>query len=213
MEQLGKVAQWDDDKGFGFIQAVDDATAARVFFHIRDYEQSGRRPEPGELVRFLPGKGADGRPRAQRVRRAAQPRTRSSSRRPPAGANSVRAAGRGPSGLFSLLLVAAYAGALGWAVAGDRIPAPAIFAIALASAVTYIAYALDKDAAQHGRWRIAESTLHLFELVGGWPGALLAQHVMRHKTRKASYRFAFWTMVVLHCVALSAWISRERLPF
>lgn len=146
------------------------------------------------------------------MRRAAQLKSRAG-RRPAAGGDNARAAiGRGPSGLYSLLLVVAYAGAVGWAVAAARMPATALSAVALASAVAYIAYALDKDAAQRGRWRIAESTLHLFELVGGWPGALLAQHLMRHKTRKASCRFGFWCMVTLHCALLAALCFREHLP-
>jgi uncharacterized membrane protein YsdA (DUF1294 family)/cold shock CspA family protein len=210
-QRLGKVAQWHDGKGFGFIESLDDASGPRVFFHIRDFEQGGRRPEPGELVRFSPCQGDDGRPRAQRVRRAVQPKARSK-----AGtrAPSVRAAsptGRGPSPLVSFLVVALYAAALAWAIEGGRLPAPAMFGSAIASAVAFIAYWLDKHAAQGGRSRISESTLHLFELVGGWPGALLAQHVLRHKTRKASYRAAFWTVVALHCAALAAWVFRERL--
>lgn len=209
MEQLGKVVQWHDDKGFGFIETVDAAGGARVFFHIRDYEQAGRRPEAGELVRFSAGKGEDGRPRAHRVRRAVQPRAKPGA---PRRAGPRPASGSGPSPVVSFLAVAAYASALGWAIAQDRLPAPVAFAIALASAVTYIAYALDKDAAQRGRWRIAEGTLHLFELAGGWPGALLAQHVMRHKTRKASYRTAFRVVVVVHCAVLAGWIFRDWLP-
>lgn len=56
MQRLGKVAQWHDDKGFGFIQAVNDATAARVFFHIHDYEQSGRRPTPAKWCASFPAR-------------------------------------------------------------------------------------------------------------------------------------------------------------
>ena len=210
MQQLGKVAQWHDDKGYGFIAALDAEPGPRAFFHIRDYEQAGRRPEPGELVRFRPARGEDGRPRAQRVRRAVQPKARP---HPKTRSTTATRAGRGPSALVSLLLVALYAAALAWAIAVDRLPAPVAFGFALASAVAYIAYSLDKDAAQRGRWRIAEGTLHLFELAGGWPGALLAQHVMRHKTRKAAYRFEFWFVVVLHCAVLAAWIFRQQLPF
>ena len=209
MEQLGKVAQWHDDKGFGFIQGLDDARAARVFFHVRDYEQAGRRPEPGELVRFHLGKGEDGRLRAHRVRRAVQPKAKAAPR-PGRHARSA-ASGRGPSWLVSFAVVALYVGALAWAIEGDRLPAALPIGFAFASAVAWIAYALDKDAAQRGRWRIPESTLHVFELAGGWPGALLAQHVMRHKTRKASYRFGFWAVMALHCAALAAWVLRERL--
>ena len=63
-------------------------------------------------------------------------------------------------------------------------------AYGLVSLVTFIAYAIDKSAAQANRWRTRESTLHLLAMLGGWPGALLAQHALRHKSRKlASYNF------------------------
>ena len=48
-----------------------------------------------------------------------------------------------------------------------------------------------------------ESTLHLFDLLGGWPGALIAQQQFRHKTVKASFQAGFWMTVVLN-VALMA---------
>jgi uncharacterized membrane protein YsdA (DUF1294 family) len=50
--------------------------------------------------------------------------------------------------------------------------------------------------------------LHASELLGGWPGALVAQQVFRHKTRKLSYQSAFWLIVTLH---LLFWIDRVLL--
>ena len=35
------------------------------------------------------------------------------------------------------------------------------------SLVAFIAYRIDKSAAVRGDWRIKESTLHMFELLGG----------------------------------------------
>jgi uncharacterized membrane protein YsdA (DUF1294 family) len=66
------------------------------------------------------------------------------------------------------------------------------------SAVTFIAYALDKSAAQKGEWRTSEQTLHLLSLAGGWPGALLAQQVLRHKSSKQEFRSVFWFTVGLN---------------
>src|SRR3546814_1477342 len=60
------------------------------------------------------------------------------------------------------------------------------------SFLSYLMYWLDKEAAQGGARRIPESTLHLVDLLGGWPGALIAQQQFRHKTVKASFQFAFW---------------------
>lgn len=68
--------------------------------------------------------------------------------------------------------------------------------IALASLVTLGAYARDKHAAVHGRWRTPESTLQLLALAGGWPGALLGQGLLRHKTAKTRFQAVF-----LACVA------------
>lgn len=74
-----------------------------------------------------------------------------------------------------------------------------------ASLGTFVVYAVDKSAAQRGRWRTAESTLHVLALVGGWPGALIAQRVFRHKSRKPSFRAGFLLTVVLNCALLWFW--------
>ncbi|MCD4844317.1 MAG: DUF1294 domain-containing protein [Methanosarcinales archaeon] len=79
---------------------------------------------------------------------------------------------------------------------------PLILALYLvASLLTFLMYAVDKSAAQKGAWRTKESTLHLLSLVGGWPGALVAQEILRHKSRKQSFRFVFWCTVLLNCSA------------
>ena len=65
-----------------------------------------------------------------------------------------------------------------------------------------MAYAMDKAAAESRRWRIAEDTLHIWGLIGGWPGALFAQQRLRHKTSKTSFQVMFWITVVLNCAAL-----------
>lgn len=68
----------------------------------------------------------------------------------------------------------------------------------LAALVCYAIYAWDKRRAQSGEWRVPEKILHLWELLGGWPGAFLAQRRIRHKSSKLSYLFVFWLIVVLH---------------
>lgn len=79
------------------------------------------------------------------------------------------------------------------------------------SAVTFVAYVSDKHAARRGGRRTPERHLHLLSLAGGWPGALLAQQLARHKTAKASFLFVFWWTVALNVagfVALSSLVSR-----
>jgi uncharacterized membrane protein YsdA (DUF1294 family) len=66
------------------------------------------------------------------------------------------------------------------------------------SILSYFYYARDKKAARSGAWRVPENTLHLLSLCGGWPGALLAQQKLRHKTQKTSFRGVFWLTVLLN---------------
>jgi uncharacterized membrane protein YsdA (DUF1294 family) len=70
------------------------------------------------------------------------------------------------------------------------------------STLTYLFYRIDKEAARKGRWRTEEATLHILALIGGWPGALIAQGRLRHKNRKPSFQLAFRTTVLVNCAAL-----------
>ena len=69
------------------------------------------------------------------------------------------------------------------------------------SLITYAFYSWDKSAAQKGAWRTPESTLHLLALFGGWPGALIAQQTLRHKSQKKAFRAFFWVTVVVNSFA------------
>ena len=71
------------------------------------------------------------------------------------------------------------------------------------SAVTYAVYAYDKAAATARRWRVSENTLHVLSLMGGWPGARIAQVKLRHKLRKSSFMVVYWVTAVLNLVALA----------
>ena len=77
---------------------------------------------------------------------------------------------------------------------------------AVASVITFLAYAQDKRAARRGRWRTPEATLHLLELLGGFPGAMLAQRILRHKRGKLSYLIVFWLIVAVHIAGWAGWI-------
>jgi len=80
-----------------------------------------------------------------------------------------------------------------------------LFIYAVASVTAFIAYGLDKRAAVRGRLRVPEASLHLIALLGGFPGALLGQHVFRHKRRKARYMIIFWLIVALHAAGWLLW--------
>jgi len=72
------------------------------------------------------------------------------------------------------------------------------------SLAAFTSYGADKGAARRGAPRMSEHSLLTIGLVGGWPGALVAQQLFRHKTRKRTFRRAFWTTVVVNVLALAA---------
>jgi uncharacterized membrane protein YsdA (DUF1294 family) len=71
------------------------------------------------------------------------------------------------------------------------------------SLLTFIVYSLDKSRARGGGWRIRELHLHALALLWGWPGAFLAQRILRHKNRKTSFQVVFWLIVAIH---VAVWI-------
>ncbi|HEX8404973.1 MAG TPA: DUF1294 domain-containing protein [Duganella sp.] len=75
-------------------------------------------------------------------------------------------------------------------------------AYGVASVVCFIVYAADKSAAVQHRRRVPERTLLLLGLACGWPGGLLAQRRLRHKTAKTSFQIAFWCSAVVNVAAV-----------
>lgn len=72
------------------------------------------------------------------------------------------------------------------------------------SIVTYLMYWRDKSIAKRNTKRlkqvdrVPERTLHILEFFFGWPGALVAQRTLNHKSKKRKYQLAFWPIVILH---------------
>lgn len=74
------------------------------------------------------------------------------------------------------------------------------------SLLAFAVYAFDKRRAVKAAERTPESFLHLLELLGGWPGAFLAQRLLRHKSAKISYQFVFWLIVLGYQVVAADWL-------
>jgi len=120
--------------------------------------------------------------------------------RRPTGAGSVLSAPPLPG----YLAVAAFGALSATAVLLWGLPlwVPAVYLVV--SAVTAVVYAVDKRAARAGRHRVSENALHLLALAGGWPGAVIAQQGLRHKTAKRSFRRVFWATVVANVIVFVA---------
>ena len=188
MRMKGKIASWNDEKGYGFISPL--AGGDRTFVQIRAFANRARRPMVGDVVTYRVSADARGRPRAEEATIA--------------GVSRSLKPGQ-PSGFFSHLLASGFLLVVAGAVWVSAIPMPILLVYLVFSLATFAAYALDKSAAEQGNWRTSESTLHLLALAGGWPGALIAQSRLRHKTRKQPFRAVFWATVVMNCAAF-AWL-------
>lgn len=179
MRTKGTLTSWNDERGFGFITPIGGG--GRVFVHISAFANRDRRPQLNQVVTYTLSSDDQGRPRAVEATLAGD--------RPPTAAFRWRLTPSltGAAVFLGLVAVLAAAGLVAPMVLGGYL---------VLSALTFFAYALDKSAARTGAWRTKESTLHLLSLAGGWPGALLAQRRLRHKTRKGSFQFVFWATVV-----------------
>jgi uncharacterized membrane protein YsdA (DUF1294 family)/cold shock CspA family protein len=178
----GKIAEWDDRRGFGFV----DHKGQRVFLHIRDYAGRSHLPRRGDRVSFLFGQDEKGRTCAK-------------------GARTVTSRSRLHAVdilSLSLLLVLPL-------VAAMQSPVDLWIVVAVAFVLSWSSwrqYAFDKRCAQTKAWRIPEASLHFWDFVGGWPGGYLAQKYYRHKTVKGSFQFVFWGTVCLY-----QWIAFDYL--
>lgn len=70
------------------------------------------------------------------------------------------------------------------------------------SLLTILFYRADKSSAQSGARRIPERILHLWELFGGWPGALIARNRFHHKNRKISFLLLSYLMILLNLLLI-----------
>ena len=188
MRFQGRISQWKDDQGFGFI--TPDDGGERIFLHISAISRGQPRPADGASVSYERVRDERNRPRAAAVRF-----NRATSRQ--------RTAVRAGSKRWPLALAGLFLAVLAAAALAGRLPAMLPVVYGGLSVVAFLAYALDKSAARAGRWRTQENTLHLLALAGGWPGALVAQQQLRHKSAKTSFLVVFWATVLLNCGALA----------
>ena len=182
MRTKGKLTTWNDEKGFGFI--TPSTGGKQVFIHIKAFGNRNRRPEINQLVTYALSVDKQGRPCATKA-------TLAGDRLP---VKTKRNNGSIPIIGATIFLVF-----VGVSVLTSKIPSLVLALYMVASVLTFIIYAVDKSAAEKGAWRTQESTLHLLALAGGWPGALIAQEKLRHKSRKKSFRSVFWVTVLLNC--------------
>jgi uncharacterized membrane protein YsdA (DUF1294 family)/cold shock CspA family protein len=190
MRLKGKLIKWDIDKAFGFIQP--NGGGDHVFIHKTALANRNRTPQIKDVITFSVAKDKQGRYCASEATFSGEALKKKQ-------ANKVSK--------LSIYLAVLFIGLISIAFFLGHIPKNLLFAYLGLSVVTFLAYWFDKSKAQRGAWRTQESTLHLFSLLGGWPGAAIAQQVLRHKSQKKEFRTSFWFTVVINCSALGWLVS------
>jgi len=187
----GTLKSWNDERGFGFIDPTQGGQ--EIFVHIKAFEVRTERPRVGQRLTFEVEVNPYGKKRAKLVQQVRL--TRASSRRRDSPAQW------GTASYFAIpaFLVLYFFVAIVW-----RVPNWIAGLYLAASVVCFVVYVVDKSAAVADRWRVSESTLIFLGLVGGWPGAIVAQQVSRHKSNKVAFRSASWGSVVLNVLAFIA---------
>jgi uncharacterized membrane protein YsdA (DUF1294 family)/cold shock CspA family protein len=174
--ESGHITEWNRERGFGYVES----DGRRIFLHRRDFAEKHKAPEAGDHVRFVLGTDQQGRPCAQQAVHVND-----------GGSFRVQH-------LLVLLLLLLAPGRALWVLSGT-VPFRYLAGyVAVIAGLTYAAYAWDKHRARTKGWREPESLLHLLELLGGWPGAFVAQCRLRHKRTKVRFQIVFWLIVALH---------------
>ena len=188
MRLKGKLIKWDDEKAFGFI--VPNGGGDHVFIHKSAFSNRQRTPKIKDIITFSIVKDKQGRYCADEA-------TFSGEKLKKKQAKNVSKFSIYLSVIFLVLMITA--------LGIGRMPINLVLLYLGGSTLTFILYANDKSKAKRGAWRTPESTLHLFALAGGWPGAAIAQQTLRHKSQKKEFRFVFWLTVIANFCAL-AWL-------
>lgn len=170
MQFKGKITSWNDEKGFGFVEPCNGGK--KVFLHIKALTHRGQLPKIGQLVTYSLSSDKQGRPCAVKANLA--------------GVRTPQKTKSSGSSL-SIIVAAIFLIIVGLSALTAKIPTQILGLYSVVSLLTFFIYALDKSAAKKGAWRTQESTLHMLSLAGGWPGALVAQQKLRHKSKNSLF--------------------------
>ena len=181
MRYKGKLIKWNVEKAFGFIQP--NRGGVDVFIHRTALSNRNRTPQMNDIITFSITQDKEGRYCATDATFLGE---KCDIKKPK------------KSSQFPMYLPFLFLAMITAAHFFGPFPQKLLFGYFCFSGITFLAYAFDKSKAQRGAWRIKESTLHFFSVIGGWPGAAIAQQLLRHKSQKRKFRIVFGFTVIVN---------------
>jgi uncharacterized membrane protein YsdA (DUF1294 family)/cold shock CspA family protein len=202
MQKQGRLKRWNDDKGFGFIVASDGG--GDIFIHISAFNERGFRPKVNQKITFTTSIDKQGRERAEKARivgHESNSRKVKSSQRPQKRnrPSTILIIGFSLSFLISLIVL----------VIIGKLSGVVLYWYLMLTVLALAFYKNDKEAAKRQYWRTSENTLQLLSLLGGWPGALIAQKTLHHKSSKTSFKVIFYITMIINLTGFS-WFFTEQ---
>jgi uncharacterized membrane protein YsdA (DUF1294 family)/cold shock CspA family protein len=191
MRVVGRLTQWKDDQGYGFI--TPDNGGSPVFVNVNSFSNREQRPLRNGFVLYRVVNDGKDRERAVDVEFLLD-----------AGSEPTSAKGPGVLALavFFLLFVAN-------SVREGKLPFAVLGLYLMASSLAFVFYKRDKAIAIPRQRKLPENTLHLWSLIGGWPGAALAEKLEHHKSRKRSFQIVYWITIALNGIAFFWMLSPQ----
>ncbi|MEC9164403.1 MAG: DUF1294 domain-containing protein [Pseudomonadota bacterium] len=164
MKYQGRIQQWDDAKGYGFVEPNGGGT--RAFTHIKAFKQRSRRPVNGDIIVYEVEQDRNGNHRACNISLLKDHK-----------AKRLRANKPTSQRKRNVIVLSIFSGALALFTLSGRLPFIVPIVYGAVSLLTILFYGIDKSAAKKEKRRVSEAKLHILSLLGGWPGALLAQQM------------------------------------
>ncbi|PIE82203.1 MAG: DNA-binding protein [Cardiobacteriales bacterium] len=189
LELSGNILYWNDTKGYGFIKVKGYKN--NFFFHISTFAYHHRRPNRGDKVTFL----AYQQNNEWQVTRVVLSEHLSSLYSKEAQDQQILQPHILEAIVYSFIVIFFY-----FILVLTSIPLA--LSSLIISLLTAFLYAIDKHAAIHNKQRVPEASMHIAAMLGGWPGALIARPLLRHKTTKIRFIIFFWLSIIIYFFTL-----------
>ncbi|MCU0857174.1 MAG: DUF1294 domain-containing protein [Pontiellaceae bacterium] len=181
------VISWKSGQGYGFMKNPNGGSD--LFLHINDI-QGKREPDCGDFVRFRLKTDEKGKTVVY-------------------GARLIQFTALSAMSWITTVAIAGLPFILSL-ITLKRTPFPLILYSCMGT-LCFFMMKTDKRRAEEGRWRISDDSIHLAQLLWGWPGTLIAQKIYLHKARKKPFQGTLNFIIFLHILFWVDYLALDHL--